>query len=116
MASKCPERETLQKCTAEINRTLAYQTNLVWFANRLFAEKFITVSQQSNIQDIGIGDYSKASKLMELVKSQVSITPSKYDEFLGILEEEPALEDLVKLLNKTYGKDQSLPLQNQEID
>ena len=53
---------------------------------------------------------------MELVKSQVSITPSKYDEFLGILEEEPALEDLVKLLNKTYGKDQSLPLQNQEID
>ena len=37
--------------------------------------------------------------------SQISITPSKYDEFLGILEGEPALEGLVVLLNNTYGKD-----------
>ena len=106
MASISPEKETLRKCTAEINRALAYNTDLVWFANRLFAERFITDIQKSNVQSIGVGDYSKASKLMESVMAQVSITPSKYAEFLGILEEEPALDDLVKLLNKTYGKDQ----------
>lgn len=106
MASTSPEKETLRKCTAEINKALTYNTDLIWFANCLFAERFITDIQKSNVQSIGVGDYSKASKLMESVMAQVSITPSKYDEFLGILEEEPALDDLVKLLNKTYGKDQ----------
>ena len=104
MASIHPEKDTLQKCAAEINKALAYNTDLIWFANRLFAEKFITEIQRSNVGNVGVGDYSKASKLMESVMAQVSITPSKYDEFLGILEEEPALHDLVKLLNKTYGK------------
>ena len=94
----------MQKCAAEINKALAYNTDLIWFADRLFAEKFITENQKSNVGSIGVGDYSKASKLMESVMAQVSITPSKYDKFLGILEEEPALHDLVKLLNKTYGK------------
>ena len=104
MASIHPEKETLQKCAAEINKALAYTTNLIWFADRLFAKKFITGIQRSNVGNIGVGDYSKASKLMESVMVQVSITPSKYDEFRGILEEEPALHDLVKLLDKTYGE------------
>ena len=104
MASISPEKETLRKCNAEINKALANNTDLVWFANCLFAKSFITDIQQSNVQNIGVGDYAKASKLMESVMAQVSITPSKYDQFLGILEEEPALDDLLKLLNSTYGK------------
>ena len=116
MASVHPEKETLRKCNAEINKALAYNTDLVWFANRLFAKSFITAIQQSNVQNVGVGDYAKASKLMESVMAQVSITPSKYDEFLGILEEEAALDDLVKLLNSTYGKDQLLPFSNQGVD
>ena len=116
MASISPEKDTLQKCAAEISRALAYETDLVWFANRLIAANFITHFLQRNLQDAGVGNYSRASKLMESVITQVSITPSKYGEFLHILEEEPPLHDLVKLLNKTYGKDQSLPLHAESRD
>ena len=105
MASMNPGKETIRRCTAQINSTLASNVDLVWFANCLFANSFITEIQQSSVHNTGVNNYSKASKLMESVMSQISITPSKYDEFLGILEGEPALEGLVVLLNNTYGKD-----------
>ena len=96
--------ETIRKCTAEINQALAYNVDLVWFANRLYAEGFITQDQQSKVNSTS-DKSTMANMLMNSVMSQVKITPSKYNDFIRILKEERALNFVVQRLEKTYGKD-----------
>ena len=93
-----PGYEAIRKCTAEINQALAYNVDLVWFSSRLYAEGFITQHKHSNVHNTP-DNLSKANNLMESVRSHVKINPDKYNKFLDILKEEPALNSVVQLLN-----------------
>jgi len=104
MSSLSPEFLTVKRCSPQINEILAGTGSFEWIADHLFAKGFITRIELSKAHSTGTDNYTKTSQLMQSVISQISINPEKFAEFISILQEEPALEDLVKLLSDTYGK------------
>jgi len=104
MSSLSPEFQTVKRCSAQINDFLAGTGSFEWIANHLYAQGFITRIELSKVHSTGTDDYTKTSQLMQSVISQISINPEKFAEFISILQKEPAVESLVKLLGDTYGK------------
>lgn len=104
MSSLSPEFQTVKKCSPQINEILAGTGSFEWIADHLFAKGFITSIEQSKAHSTGTDNYTKTSQLMQSVISQISINPEKFAEFISILQEETALEHLVKLLGDTYGE------------
>ena len=76
---------------------------VVWFANRITEEMFLTTQAKSSIiHTAGISDLEKCSRLISAVETQVKVDSSKYLKFINILQEEPVMQSVVTTLSESY--------------
>ena len=95
------ETRALQQKMADIHLLLT-TVELNHFALRLVEKKLLSYQTMSSIPR-----YSKAhqvSQLMESVVAQVRVAPKKFEDFVKILSEDPALQRLAEELTKTYSR------------
>ncbi len=94
MAQYLPSAEytALVSCTDKLVKGIAIDPQIV--ATKLYTRKLITRTSDSGQQE------ERASELVRQVTSQVMNFPKKFEEFLAVLKEIPALQDLAELLVK----------------
>ena len=94
----------LQRNSCLICETIVNCADIVWFANRITEEVFLTSQAKSSIlRTTGISDFEKCSRLISAVETQVKVAPSKYSKFISILQEEPVMQSVVTVLSESYG-------------
>ena len=94
----------LQRNSCLICETIVNCADIVWFANRITEEVFLTSQAKSSIlRTTGISDFEKCSRLISAVETQVKVAPSKYFKFISILQEEPVMQSVVTVLSESYG-------------
>ncbi len=75
------------------------------FADRLMEEEFISSELRNHLLDsVVLTDHDRSRRLVEAVRSQVNLKPSKFQTFVVILEEEPSLKSLADRLKLDYGQ------------
>ena len=100
----CLEAVVLQRNSSLICEAIVNCVDIVWFANRITEEMFLTSQAKSSIlRTTGISDFEKCSRLISAVETQVKVAPKKYIKFINILQEEPVMQSVVTILSESYG-------------
>ena len=103
-SSGSPEAVVLQRNSSLICEAIVNCADIVWFANRITEETFLTSQAKSSIlRTTGISDFEKCSRFISAVETQVKVDSSKYIIFINILQEEPVMRSVVTILSESYG-------------
>ena len=98
--AKSPEYETIKKHQPTLVEAIAL--NLTELADRLFSGEFISETVRNEVFNTsGISDRQKAGKLVENIRHQIRVTPSKFQDFIGILNSDSSRSDLSDKLEET---------------
>jgi len=98
------ETLVLQKNYTLVCEAITNCADVVWFADRITEELFLTSQAKGSIiHSAGVSKYEKCSQLMGAVETQVKADPNKYHTFLSILQEELAMQSIVTILSESYG-------------
>ena len=98
------ETLVLQKNYTLVCEAITNCADVVWFADRITEELFLTSQAKGSIiHNAGVSKYEKCSQLMSAVETQVKTDPNKYHTFLSILQEELAMQSIVTILSESYG-------------
>ena len=71
-------------------------------AQTLFAKGLITRNNIESLQNQAKTDQEKARELVKIVLKLVDTFSENYEVFLEVIDEHPWLENLAKLIHKTY--------------
>ena len=89
---------------ADIHLLLA-TVELNHFVPRLVEKELLSYqSTNSILSTVGYAKAHQVQQLMESVVAQVTVTPEKFEDFVKILSEDPALQRLAEELKKTYSR------------
>ena len=81
------------------------QSSVVQVATKCYARGLIVKGELSFINTASeVDTYSKAQKLLMSIEDSIKINEARFDTFVEILEEEPAYEDLVRILRDGVGR------------
>ena len=94
------EMKTLLECNDKLITALS--SNPVGTAGALVAKGLITTNIEAEMLLPAIANHNKATKLAISVRDMVRPNPKNYHVFVDVLSEEPANDDIVKILDSTY--------------
>jgi len=104
-STRAPEKDTLQKEFATITNSIAHGTDLAQFGNYLSSNNFLSADAVRGYLDVtSDSKLEKTSKLMMAVRTNITSAKrqeditQRFDDFLKMLYEELALEDLAERL------------------
>ena len=96
------EYRAFQKCFADFAGASGI-LNPAWLADQLFSKELIGPELRREAQKQAIEERSKIERLLSAVEGQIMTSPTtKFREFLGILQNEPSLQNLATRLENTY--------------
>ena len=99
-----PESRALQAQLPDITSVLS-GIDLQTIGNRLVSDNFLGPGALSSILDtLGISNSQKASKIMNIVITQVKLNTSKFPAFLKILSTDETCSILVTKIKESYSK------------
>ena len=100
-----PEQLALEKNSSNLCRGISSISNVTDFAMLLVEKSFITSSASSSIlRKMGVSDQEKCHSLLDAVREQVRTDRGKFESFVGILRQEPALTHYTNSLMNSRGK------------
>ena len=103
------ESLAVQKNRTVVCKVIVACADTTWFAGRLVEESFITSQVQANVvRKLGVSDYDKCSQLLDAVEVQLLADSQKFQAFLEVLSDQPALQVAVDILRQSYGKCKSI--------
>ena len=91
-----PEHMAIKKCIPQLVETLAL--NLITISDELYAKSFITSSVYKEMRTPGVAHENRAGQLVENVLCQVKMKPTKFSEFIDVLNNEPSHSGIVERL------------------
>ena len=101
--TQSPELLALVKTLPDLSDGIT-TISTVTFAQSLEQNGFITSHASGSIlRTLGISDYDKCTRLLDAVKEQVKISPSKFNSFIDLLNHEPALQIYADKLTNLRG-------------
>ena len=84
---------------------IGIQSSVVQVATKCYERGLIVKSELQFINNASeVDTYSKAQKLLMSIEDSIKINEARFDSFVEILEEEPAYEDLVRILRDGAGR------------
>ena len=96
------ELRILQRHKSALTDRIAHQTNPGWFSRQLEEKGMIATENASSIiKNLTLSDPDKVNHLMGAVESKLRHGPNPaelFQEFVEILQSQPALEDLAQKL------------------
>ena len=97
-----PELLALQKNSAKLCDGIPNISTVTHFAQSLEERAFIT--SHARLHTVGISDYDKCAHLLQAVQAQVRNDPAKFESFVTILRQEPALTCYTDILINSRGE------------
>ena len=99
------ESLAIQKNRTVVCKVIVACADTTWFAGRLVEESFITSQVQANVvRKLGVSDYEKCDQLLDAVEVQLLVSPRKFQVFLEVFSDQPALQATADTLRQCYGK------------
>ena len=100
-----PELLALTRHSSDLCRGITTVWTITSFAQSLEQEGFITTDAKSSIlSTLGISSEGKCVHLLDAVKEQVRIDPTKFNPIVGIFRDEAALTIYADMVTKTRGE------------
>ena len=100
-----PESLAVQKNRTVVCKLIVACADTTWFAGRLVEESFITSQVQANVtRTRGMSDYEKCSQLLDAVEVQLIVDPRKFQAFLEVFSDQPALQAVADALRQSFGE------------
>ena len=90
------ESSTFQKAYYKLSLGI---TNPEALAGMLWSRKFITAIERQEAEHVTISAHHRTIKLLDTISKKIAVQPEKLDEFVRILECDPSLAPLARLLN-----------------
>ena len=100
-----PESQTIQEHFPTLISAIASPDTV---ADHLFAKSIITSAVHENVTSSAYR-LEKNRKLMSALLSHMVVTPQSFQVFLAILKKQQVYEDLIKILQSTYGESLNIP-------
>lgn len=94
------EVKTLNECNDKLVTALTLEPSSI--ASELLAKYLIPLSVMEEMQVLGVTDRQKAIKLVSAVITAVRLNPQKYHVLIGVLNNDPSRNDIVKILTTAY--------------
>ena len=96
------EHQTLISCTPKL--TIAFKSALSSIGTELLAKGLISEEVLEKVHTVGIVDSMKATEMVTCVTTNISLCPSKFDDFMALdVFQEPCLKSVHDLLTTEYG-------------
>ena len=103
--TQSPELLALLKNIPKLCQGITLISTVTHFAQKLVEKSFITYDASSSIlHTTGISDQEKCDHLLGAVEEQVRTDPAKFETFVGILRQEPALTCFTDILINSRGE------------
>ena len=93
------ESEAFRKCSADLIRGIQDPELFAW---DLFSGNIISNKQVGEMSKGGLSAVQRKTRLLSAVGDQIASNPSKFQNLLKVLSEQPPLKDIVKKLQETY--------------
>ena len=108
MHQQSPEQRAFRERYGILQDAFIHLLNLDSFANKLYAQKFITQDRHSEAQSQHHTEQRRCTLLLDAVDNQIKYKPRRFHDFLKLLSEDPAMEDVSKTMQVTYEEQVSL--------
>ena len=103
--TQSPELLALEKNSCNLCRGIASISTVTDFALLLVEKSFITSNASSSIlRTMGVTEQEKCDRLLGAVREQVRTDRGKFESFVGILRQEPALTCYTDVLINSRGE------------
>ena len=103
--TQSPELLALEKNSSTLCRGITSISTVTDFALLLVEQSFITYSaSRSILRTTGISEQEKCNRFLDAVREQVRTDCAKFESFVGILRQEPALTCYTDILINSRGQ------------
>ena len=103
--TQSPELLALEKNSCTLCRGITSISTVTDFALLLVEQSFITSNaSRSILRTTGISEQEKCDRFLDAVREQVRTDPAKFESFVGILRQEPALTWYTSILIDSRGE------------
>ena len=103
--TQSPELLALEKNISKLCQGITSISTVTNFAQKLVEWSFITSDASSSILHTrGVSEEEKCDRFLDAVRKQVRTDPAKFESFVGILRQEPALTCYTDILINSRGE------------
>ena len=103
--TQSPELLALKKNISNLCRGITSISTVTDFALLLVEKSFITSNASSSIlRTTGVSEQEKCDRFLDAVREQVRTDPAKFESFVDILRQEPALTCCTDILINSRGE------------
>ena len=103
--TQSPELLALLKNSSNLCQGITSISTVTHFAQKLVEHSFITSDASSSIlHTMGVSEEEKCDRLLDAVRKQVRTDCAKFESFVGILRQEPALTCYTDILMNSRGE------------
>lgn len=103
--TQSPELLAILKNISLLSNGITNITTVTHFSLLLEEGGFITSDKSSSLRHtVGVSEYDKCARLLDAVKEQVKMSPTKFNDFVNILKREPALQIYAVKLTNSRGE------------
>lgn len=96
------EYQSLVQCANDLTRLI--QHNVVSVSTKLFAKGLVPRDVHDSVLSVdGISSQSKAAKLLSCVCDKIKDSAYRFQEFIGVLNEDSYFEDIVIKIKEVHG-------------
>ena len=96
-----PAYEAFRKHSANLLTVIQDPEVLAW---ELYAENIISTAVRDAATYVMHGKGARTSNLLIAVESRIKVDPGTFNKFLSVLAKRPAMSDLCRRMEETYGK------------
>ena len=97
-----PEQRTFRESYDILQDVFLHSLDLDFLANKLYAQRLITKNTHSKVQSQHYTEQRKCTLLLAAVDNLIKYNPRKFHDFLELLSEDSAMEDVLKRIHDTY--------------
>ena len=103
--TQSPELLALKKNSSNLCKGITSISTVTHFAQSLVEQSFITFDASRVIlRTMNYSEEEKCDRLLDAVREQVRTDPAKFESFVGILRQEPALKCYTDILTSSRGE------------
>ena len=91
--------EAFRKCSADLIRGIQDPELLTW---ELYSDDIVSEMVVDEVNVVALSDMQRKTKLLNAVRTQITVHPAKFQNLLWTLRRQPSLKDVAEKLKTAY--------------
>ena len=93
------ESEAFRKCSADLIRGIQDPELLAW---ELYSDDVVSEKVVDEVSVVGLSGVQRKTRLLSAVRDQIATDPTKFQNLLKVLRNQPQLKDVAEKLKTAY--------------